>query len=83
MGNGVWISLNEHLLAQGLAAGVSDELLATLVRGSLLGAGASIPGKKGEPLTQESAQLKALQQQATQLEQQGLAWLQSLGVLAG
>ncbi|MCP9926357.1 class I SAM-dependent methyltransferase [Cyanobium sp. CH-040] len=83
IGNGVWISLSEQLLAQGLAAGLSGDLLATLVRGALLGAGAVIPGRKGEPLTQESAQLKALRQQATQLEKQGLAWLQSLGVVGG
>jgi hypothetical protein len=70
MVNGVWIRLNEQLLA-------------SLVRGTLLGAGAVNPGKKGEPLTQEAAQLKALQQQATELEQQGLRWLQSLGVVGG
>lgn len=51
--------------------------------GELHVAGAVIPGRKGEPLTQEAAQLKALQQQAAQLEKQGLGWLESLGVLGG
>jgi hypothetical protein len=83
IGTGLFMSFDEQLLAQGLAAGISGELLATLARGTLLGAGGTILGKKGEPLTNPSAQLKALQQQASQLERQGLAWLQSLGVVAG
>ena len=83
IGTGLWMSLSEQLLTQGLAAGISGELLASLVRGTLLAAGGTILGKKGEPITNPTAQLKILQQQAGQLEREELAWLQNLGVVEG
>jgi len=82
IGNGVFLSLSEQLLAQGLTAGLSGQFLTALVQGSLDAAGSFIKNNDGTVIEDPQAQLEALAQQAEQLNSRGLGWLHGLGVLS-